>query len=356
MVADLHDREHRGRPLLSYASACAALAGKTAALTRASEELQLARACGRILAEPVCLDRDEPPVPRSAMDGYAVSSSEGSDPRQIAGVIHAGTPAAGALGKGQAVAVMTGGTVPPGADCVIPVEQVSVEGGLLHLAEAPTAGRHVRPAGEIGRAGRTVLEAGMRLGPGELMIAASCGAEPVRVRPRVRVAVVSTGDEVVPWRTPPEAHQVRDANRLGVAARLTALGAEIVHQSHLRDEPQALHAGLQEALARADLLITIGGVSMGEKDYLPASFAALGVQQRLHGVALQPGKPVWIGRSDSAWVIGLPGNPLSSFVVTELFARPMHARLSGAAGESWPHPLLPGVAATSASSRGRELW
>lgn len=356
MVADLHDREHRGRPLLAYAAACAALEAELAPLDRGAEAVALALAAGRILAEPVRLDRDEPPVARSAMDGYAVASADGRAPRRLAGVVHAGTPLTRPLARGAAVAVMTGGTVPAGADCVVPVESARREGEWIHLDDAPAAGKHLRPAGELGRAGKVVLHPGTRVGPGELMIAASCGADPLSVRPRVRVAVVSTGDEVVPWQARPEPHQVRDANRLGVAARLAALGAEIVHQSHLPDEAARLGAGLAQALAAADLLITIGGVSMGEKDLLPGAFAALGVRARLHGVALQPGKPVWIGRSDAAWVIGLPGNPLSAFVVTELFARPMLARLAGAHDAPWPHPLLPGALAAPARSRGRELW
>lgn len=356
MVADLHDREHRGKPLLAYATACATLAAEAEPLARTPEHVPLATAAGRVLAAPVRFDRDEPPVPRSAMDGFAVASADGLAPRRLAGVVHAGSPLPAPLAPGTAMAVMTGGTVPAGADCVVPVERTRVTGELLHLAEAPVAGRHVRPAGELGRAGRVVLQPGTRMTAGALMIAASCGADPLPVRPRVRVAVIATGDEVVPWRARPAPQQVRDANRLGVAARLAALGAEIVHQSHLRDDAPALHAGIAAALAHADLLVTIGGVSMGEKDLLPATFAALGVRERVHGVALQPGKPLWIGRSDAAWVIGLPGNPLSSFVVTELFARPLLARLSGALGEPWPHPLLPGALAEPARSRGREFW
>ncbi len=332
------------------------LASEVAACTCETQSVALAEAGGRVLAEDLRLDRNEPPVARSAMDGYAVASSGGAETRRIGGVVHAGDPAPARLQPGEAVAVMTGGSVPEGADCVVPVEQVRVEGALLHLDEAPTAGRHLRPIGEIGAVGRVVLRRGARLGAGELMIAASCGTDPLRVRARVRVAVISTGDEVVPWQQKPLPHQVRDANRIGVAARLAALGAEIVHQSHLRDDPQPLREGLARALAGADLLVTIGGVSMGEKDFLPASFAALGVRSLLHGVALQPGKPVWIGRSASCWVIGLPGNPLSSFVVTELFARPLLARLDGGEAAPWPHPLLPGRAARAARSRGRELW
>lgn len=356
MVAEVHDREHRGRPLLSYAAACAALASDVRPLARADERVPLTRALGRVLAEPVRLDRDEPPVTRSAMDGYALASADGAGARRIVGVVHAGAPGAAALAAGEAIAVMTGGSVPAGADCVVPVERVAVRGDRLELLDPPRAGRHLRPAGEIGRAGREALAAGCRLGPAELMIAASCGADPLRVRTRVRAAVIATGDEVIPWDRAPLPHQVRDANRLGVRARLEQLGAEIVADEHLPDEAGALRRGLAAALARADLLVTIGGVSMGEKDLLPAAFRELGLREALHGVSLQPGKPVWIGSNDACWVVGLPGNPLSAFVVAELFVRPMLARLSGLAPEPWPEPLRVARAAAPARSHGRELW
>jgi molybdopterin molybdotransferase len=168
--------------------------------------------------------------------------------------------------------------------------------------------------------------------------------------------VLSTGDEVVPWTGAPLPHQVRDANRLGVAARLESLGAEIVREGHAPDDPAVLRGALAAALSRARLVVTIGGVSMGEKDLLPAAFAALGVRELLHGVALQPGKPVWIGHTPAAWVVGLPGNPLSSFVVAELFLRPLHAWLAGSAAGLLPAPLLPAIATAEARSRGRELW
>lgn len=356
MVADVHDREHRGKPLHSYAAACAMLAAEAEPLARESERVPLREALGRILAEPLRLDRDEPPVARSAMDGFALASADGGGPRRLAGAVHAGDAGGAALARGEAIAVMTGGSLPAGADCVVPVEQAHMEAGILRLDAAPQPGRHVRPAGEIGRAGRTVLAAGARLGAGELMVAASCGADPVQVRARPRVAVLSTGDEVVAWTRAPLPHQVRDANRLGVIARLTALGARIVGDDHAPDEAGALRGALAAALARADLVVTIGGVSMGTRDLLPAVFRELGVAERLHGVALQPGKPVWIGRTPAAWVVGLPGNPLSSFVVNELFARPLLARLAGERGAAWPEPLLPARTATPLRSRAREAW
>ncbi len=356
MVAEICDREHRGKPLLAYEAACAMLAREVQPLTRPAEAIPLREALGRLLAVSLGLDRDEPPLPRSAMDGFAVRSADGMAQRQIVATIHAGTEAVAELAAGKAMAVMTGGTVPPGADCVIPIERTRREGDFLILLDPQQNLRHVRRVAEIGARGRMVLESGSRLRPGELAIAASVGADPIFVRPSVRAAVLSTGDEVVPWASTPLPHQVRDGNRLGVCARLLELGAEVVHDAHLPDDFQALERGIQAALECSDLVITIGGVSMGEKDLLPAVFAQLGVRTLLHGVALQPGKPLWVGSRGSQWILGLPGNPLSAFTVTELFARPMLRLLEGAQ-ESMPlEALFPGVAGMPMQSGGRDLW
>ncbi len=356
MVAELCDREHKGRALLAYAEARALLASELRPLGRAPEAVPLTSAAGRILATAIALDRDEPPVPRSAMDGFALRSADGRAPRRLVGSIFAGTAEAPEIGPGEAVAVMTGGTVPPGADAVIPVERTHLHGATLEVLDAPVARQHMRQAGEMGRAGRVVLAAGVRLGAGELGIAAASGADPLCVRARPRVAVLATGDEIVPWTALPRPHQVRDSNRIAAVARCTALGAEVVRHGHAPDAPDALHAALAVALADCDVAITIGGVSMGQKDFLPGVLATLGVREVLHGVGIQPGKPVWIGRRGDAWVLGLPGNPVSSFVILELFGRPLLDALHGAPPAPDPYALCPGVAAAAARSRARELW
>lgn len=356
MVADVCDREHKGRALIAYAAARTLLEAQVAPLTRPAESVALEHALGRVLDAAVLLDRDEPPVPRSAMDGFAVRSADGRQPRRVIGSVYAGTARVAPIGVNEASAVMTGGTVPPGADCVIPVERTRQGPEGVELLDAPRAGAHVRQAGEMGRAGREVLAAGRRLLPGDLAVAASSGADPLRVRPRPRVRVLSTGDEVVPWQGAVAPHQVRDSNRPAAVARMRALGAEVLGHAHAPDAPAALTAALASCLDEADLTITIGGVSMGEKDFLPSVLEGLGVQEVLHGVAIQPGKPVWIGRRGAHWVLGLPGNPVSSFVILELFGRPLLDALHGLLPRPAADALLPGVAGVPLRAKARELW
>ena len=357
MASDVCDREHRGRALLPYPEA-ARLLGETAGpLDRPAERIPLPEATGRILAEPVTLDRDEPPVPRSAMDGFALLSADGAAPRRLRGAIYAGTTEVAGLGPGEAVAVMTGGTVPPGADAVVPVELTSLDpdSGELRVQEAPRAGQHVRVAGEMGARGRVILPAGHRLQPPDLVAAAGCGADPLVVHAAPRVAILSTGDEVIDWRRSPAPHQVRDSNRFGCGQQLAAAGARVVASERVADEPETLRAALRRGLRSSDVVVTIGGVSMGEKDYLPGLFAEEGVACLFHGVAVQPGKPIWVGRRDGAWVLGLPGNPISSFVMTELFGVPLVLCLAGTAVDL-PRRLESGRSGGEARARRRERF
>ncbi len=343
----LHDR-----PLLPPGEALDRLLEAATRLERDAEEIPLEEALGRILAEEVRMDRAEPPVPRSAMDGYALRSADGGVPRHVRGTVHAGSPDPLAVGPGEAVAVMTGGTVPPGADAVVPVERTRREGDSVLLESPPTAGQHVRAAGEMGEAGRRLLAPGRRLSCGDLAAAAACGRDPLRVRPRPRVAILSTGDEVVPWVETPEVHQVRDSNRLATTVQLRRAGAEVVLHRWVPDRPEELRAAFGEAWERADLVVTMGGVSMGEKDHLPGVFAAHGLECLFHGVAIQPGKPVWAGRREGRWALGLPGNPVSSFVILELFGLPLLDVLGGLRATG-PRGMEPGILGDAARSKGR---
>ncbi len=319
----------------------------------------LAAAAGRVLVAPARLDRDEPPWPRSAMDGFAMRSAEGAAPRREVGAAPAGRAAAPALERGDCVRVMTGGLVPAGADCVVPRERVrrDAEGRVVPEA-APRPGEHVRAAGELGRAGAEVLAAGRRIGAGELAVLAGCGADPVPVFARPRLAVVATGDEVVPWTETPRVEQVRDANRPALGALALAAGAAPVSSRLVADDPAALAAALEAALAAADLVVTVGGVSMGDHDHLPRLLPRLGVEPLFHRVRIQPGKPVWLGRrgADGPWVLGLPGNPVSAFVVFALLGVPLLRVLGGEADVPLPTPHLPGTAAAPVRSGARPLW
>lgn len=362
MSSDVCERQHRGRPLLDYPEAIGLLMEQAQPLSRPPQLCPLRQASGRVTAEAVVLDRLEPPVARSAMDGYAVRSGDGRQSRRIRGTVYAGTSQVPPVGDGEAVAVMTGGTIPPGADAVVPVELTRVEtspdsdqGQRLYLDAEVKAGQHVRPAGEMGDRGRLLLPAGRLLSLTDVVAAAGCGHDPIRVGAKPKVAVLSTGDEVVSWRKQPQDHQVRDSNRLGAALQMERAGAEVIATRRVRDEPEELRLVMEAALEASDLVITIGGVSMGEKDHLPQVFEQIGLRKLFHGVRVQPGKPVWAGERDGRWVLGLPGNPMSSFVILELFGAPLVQRLAGAQ-PAVPRPLEIGIAGGTARTKARERF
>jgi molybdopterin molybdotransferase len=355
MASDPCDQGRAGSPLLPLCEARELLLRVAMPLSRENESVALDRARGRVLARAICLDRAEPPVARSAMDGFAIRSADGTQPRELLGTIYAGTAGRPHLGPGQALEVMTGGTVASGADAVIPVEWTRVEAGRLYLEHSMRAGQHVRCAGEMGNVGFEVVPAGSVLDVASLAAAASCGADPVLVCAAPRATVLSTGDEVVAWTEQPAEHQVRDANRLATALQIQAAGGEVLASRRIADEPELLRAAVDAALDHSDLVVTIGGVSMGKKDHLPEVFASLGVEKLFHGVAVQPGKPVWVGRCARGWVVGLPGNPVSSAVMSELLVRPLVRRLAGARPAA-ALPLQACRVTAPVQTRGRERF
>ena len=355
MTSEICESQHRGNPLVSCEMALSQLLARVQSPERPIESMPLLACLDRVLAKAISLDRSEPPLPRSAMDGFALRSEDQESPRELLSTVYAGTAEVPSVGVGQAVAVMTGGTVPPGADAVVPVELTEVEGGVLRIQETPMAGRHVRQAGEMGAKGREVLHTGQRMTSADLTAAAGCGAKEVQVFPKPRVVILSTGDEVVPWDTLPKPHQVRDSNRVGVAFQVESFGGQVVEQAHIPDDPVALETAVADALALADLVITIGGVSMGQKDHLPGVFEKLQVEKLFHGVSVQPGKPVWAGCRHQQFVLGLPGNPISSFVILEILGRPLLEKMSN---QISPESLQPqaGVLLTPATSKKRPRY
>jgi molybdopterin molybdotransferase len=330
MNPEICDHSHKGRELLPLDDARALMVSKARIVSRTAELRPLPECLGRILAQEVLLDRHEPPVRRSAMDGFALRTEDGMKTREIIGSVFAGTPNSPGLQPGQAVAVMTGGTVAENADAVIPVELTQSNHGVLKIKSECRPGQHIRLAGEMGAAGRQILERGIRLELGDLTAAAGCGVDPLQVYSRPAVTVISTGDEVVPWVERPGQHQVRDSNRLGAILQTTRVGGDVIQDLHVLDQPDALLQALQNARQDSDLVVTIGGVSMGEKDHLPSTFAAAGFVCLFHGVSVQPGKPVWVGQAENGtWAIGLPGNPVSSMAVFELLGRPLLEVMAG---------------------------
>lgn len=297
-----------------------------------AEEVALAVAHGRILAEDVAAAHEVPPFANSAMDGFAV---RGTGPEfAVVGESRAGRPYAGILGDEEAVAISTGAALPEGADAVVPIERVTKgldERGFV-VVEGPIApGDHVRWPGEDLRAGAVVIERGTRLSPAALGVAAGAGRGTLLVARRPYVAIVATGDELVAPGERLGPGQIHDSNALALAALAREEGAEVVASLRAPDDRAATIEVLQEALGSADLVLVSGGVSVGPHDHVKAALSELGVQERFWRVALRPGKPTWFGIRGETLVIGLPGNPVSALVTFVLFARPALAAFQGAA-------------------------
>jgi molybdopterin molybdotransferase len=294
-----------------------------------AETVGIRHALDRVLAEPVRASGDVPPFPSSAMDGYAIQAGPAGRRLTVVAESRAGTPSPRDVGEGEAIRISTGAAVPPGATAVIPQEAVEVENGVVVLGIDVHSGAHVRPAGEVMRAGLPVVDAGTQIGPAELGAAISAGGVEVEVARRPRVAVLSTGDELREVGEPLQAGEIYNSNGPMLAALASRAGAGAAEPCRLPDDPSATEAGLDAALTGGDVVIISGGVSVGPHDHVKPALARLGVEEVFWGVALQPGKPTWFGTRGRALVFGLPGNPVSAAVTFSLFVAPALAALQG---------------------------
>jgi molybdenum cofactor synthesis domain-containing protein len=289
--------------------------------------LGLDEAAGRVLAEDLVARQDMPPFAAAAKDGYALRAAEGLAPRRLDGESTAGTLPTGALAAGAALRITTGAALPAGADAVLMVEQADEAEGWVRPRVEVAAGADVRPAGQDYRAGESLLGAGTELVPPALGVLASAGLALVRVHPRPRVAVFSSGDELVPPEAEPGPGQIRDSNQTALAAAVRAAGGELVLRDRLGDSPGELER-LAAAVGAVDVVITSGGVSMGHKDLIKPWLAAQG--EVLFGrVRMRPGKPMTAALVGGKPVFALPGFPVSSLVAFELFVRPALRALAG---------------------------
>jgi len=300
----------------------------------AAEEAPLTACLDRVLATDATADTDLPPFTNSAMDGYAVRAADttgaGPDSPQrlpVRGEIAAGDPGRDPLPPGAAMRIMTGAPLPPGADAVIPVEQSRAEGEMVALLAAVPPGASVRYAGEDVHRGERVLPAGTVIGAGEIGLLASLGYAQVPTHRRPRVAILSTGDELVAVGERPGPGQIRNSNAAMLAAQVQRAGGIPVDLGVARDSRESVHAAL-DAGRGCDLYISSGGVSVGVYDVVKAVLEERGGVQ-FWRVNMRPGKPVAFGRIDGTPFLGLPGNPVSSFVTFELFARPLLRRMAG---------------------------
>jgi molybdopterin molybdotransferase len=314
-----------------------------------AQAVPLRDAVGRVLAAPLAAPRDVPAQDTAAMDGWAFDGrvltavAEGTLSLREAGQVLAGATTTQALGPGECARVMTGAAMPVGADTLLPFEAGRCDGGVvLFDPRAVARGANNRRRGSDIAAGQGALASGTRLRAADIGLAASLGAGTLAVRRRLKVALLSTGDEVVPVGQPLGPGQVHDSNRVALAAVLAGWGFEVADQGHVRDDVPALSAALRQAAASADAVLTSGGVSAGDADHTRAALAQAG-DVALWKVAMRPGRPFAFGRlhaeGRSAWLFALPGNPAAAMVSLWMLVREPLLALAGA--NPRPLPLLP---------------
>jgi molybdopterin molybdotransferase len=304
------------------------------------DRVELTRARGRFLAEDVVADADLPGLPRSSVDGYAVIAADPANELEVLEEVTAGRLAQSQVRPGLTVRIMTGGSLPDGADAVVMVEDVDEVDGRAILQRKPRSGENVHPVGMDLTTGQPVLCKGTRIGAAEVGLLATVGCASVPVFKRPRVAVLATGDELVePHETPPPG-AVRDSNRYALMTAAEEAGAEVVWHGHAHDDEAALEAAMREGLAAADVLLTSGGVSMGTRDLIKP---LLDRMANIHfgRISFKPGKPLTFATTEAGqFAFGLPGFPVSSLVTFEVFVRPALLKLQGA-----QHVLRPRVEA-----------
>lgn len=298
-----------------------------------SESVPFQTAVGRILAEPVVAPHDVPSFANSAMDGFAVRAADVTSPGAVLEILEdvpAGQVASVAVGEGQAIKIMTGAPMPEGADTVVRVEDTEEEAGKVRIATNPGVGTSVRPPGGDVTAGTTVFDPGTRLSEAHVGVLATIGVVNPVVARRPRVAVMSTGDELVPPETPElQAGLIRDSNRPMLAALVAGAGAEPIDMGRIPDDADSLRAALGQAAAEADAIVTSGGVSMGEFDVTKVVLRDE-ADVDFFPVAMKPGKPQGFGTIGGTPFFGLPGNPVSVLVSFEQFMRPALLAMQGA--------------------------
>jgi putative molybdopterin biosynthesis protein len=339
--------------LLSPDEAVAAYLAAVRPRPTGTERVPLAAAFGRILAEDASADAAYPADDRSTMDGFAVRSADGTAPRRIVGTIRMGSAPPRGLEAGEAMRIPTGGVLPAGADAVLPVEDADEEGDLVRALEAPEPRVYLTPRGDDMAPGDVVLRAGRRIGAPELSVLATLGQGEVTVFRRPRIAVVSTGDELIDPGAQPGIGQIRDSNRWAIAGGLAGLGCEILHLPRAADELETVAARIAEGLERADAVVLTGGSSVGARDHVPAAIDRLGPPGVVvHGIKVKPGKPTVLAAVGTRPVIGLPGNPTSALTILDAIASHVIRALTG---ESAARRSTVAAVATAAFS-GRAGW
>lgn len=321
-----------------------------------AETVPLAAARGRVLAEDAVARVTQPPFAVSAMDGYAVRAADTARPpvalREI-GRVPAGGRFAGAVGPGETVRIFTGARVPDGADAVVIQENATADGGRIVVRKAAAAGAFVRPAGLDFRAGAVGLAAGRRLDARALGLAAAMNLPWLRVRRRPRVALLATGDEIAMPGEPVGANQIVSSNALALRAVVEGCGGEALDLGIARDDRESLRRHAAGARG-ADLLVTMGGASVGEHDLVRSALGDAGLALDFWKIAMRPGKPLMFGALGETRLLGLPGNPVSSLVCALVFLRPALGRMLGLAADAAPETRRARLGAALAANDERQ--
>jgi molybdopterin molybdotransferase len=318
-----------------------------------AETVPLAEAAGRVLAADLQARRTQPPFPASAMDGYAVRAGDAAAGARlrVIGVSRAGERFRATLDAGEAVRIFTGAAVPEGADAILIQEDAEISGAEIVVRESVTEGRYVRPEGLDFHQGETLLAAGRRLDSRALSLAASMGYAELPCRRRPRVAILATGDELVPPGQTPGPDQIISSNSVGLAAFVAACGGVPLDLGLAPDDREAIGAHVERAV-RADILVITGGASVGEHDLVQAALKDRGMALDFWRIAMRPGKPLMVGRIGPLRVLGLPGNPVSTLVCGHVFLRPLIRAMLGMAVA--PNCAIARLAAPMAANDGRE--
>jgi molybdopterin molybdotransferase len=316
------------------------------------ETIEIEQGFGRVLAREVRADRDYPPFNRSTRDGFAVRASDAAAAGarlQCVGELRAGGSFDGTLGPGQCVEIMTGASIPAGADAVAMIENTKRDGRAITLDRAAQIGDHIVPRGSEARAGTLLVAANARVGYAEMALSAQAGTMRLEVFMNPRLAILSTGDEVVDARAAPGPLQVRNSNGISIEVLARTAGAEPIQLGNAPDEKDVLRRDIELGL-EADILVLSGGVSMGKYDLVEQVLSDLGAEFHFTGVAIRPGRPAVFATCRGKLVFGLPGNPVSTMVTFELFVLPAIDLLSGAAPR--PLPVFRGKLATPVHEKG----
>ncbi len=325
--------------MLTYEQARREVITRVANISRAptTTDLSLWQAQGFVLAQDLSADRDYPPFNRSTRDGYAVRAAEAiaGAPLRCVGEIKAGDALTAPLAPKSCIQILTGAAVPPAADAVVMIEHTTREGDEVRFQQSATIGQNIVPQRSEATKGQTLLRSGARLGYAELGLAAQIGATQLRCAKRPRVAILSTGDEIVPLDASPGPFQIRNSNSVSLAAQVREAGGEPILLGNATDRVENLGENIQRGL-QEDILVLSGGVSMGKYDLVEDVLKTLGAKFYFDAVAIRPGKPAAFAMLNEKPIFGLPGNPISTMVTFQLFVAPAIDILSGAPARPLP--------------------